>query len=88
MESSDEESDEEDQNERTNVRQEGEATTASATENQASRANEPSVTEKAILPKTVGQKRKVSEETTRRSTRQRKGVDMMGGVIIQRMEYK
>ena len=88
MESSDEESDEEDENERTNKRQEGEATTTTATQNQASGANEPSGTEKAISPKTVGQKRKVSEEATRRSTRQRKGVDKISGVMIHRIEYK
>ena len=57
LESSDEESDE-DESERTNVRREGEAKTTTATENQTSGADEPSGTEKAILPKAVGHKEK------------------------------
>ena len=89
LESSDEESDEKNENEnaRTNVRQEGKATRTTATKNQSSEANKPSGTAKAILRKTVGQKRKISEEVTRRSTRQRKGVDKMGGMMIHRIEY-
>ena len=88
LESRDEKRDEEDESERTNVRRECEATTTTTTENQASGADEPSGTEKAIVPKTVGHKRKMSEEATRRLTRQRKGVDKMDGVMIHRIEYK
>ena len=86
LESSDEESDEENENARTNMRQEGKATRTTATKNQASEANEPSGTEKAILRKTVGQKRKTIEKVTRRSTRQRTRVDKMGGMMIHRNE--
>ena len=35
-----------------------------------------------------GNKRKLSEEATRRLTRQRRGVDKMGGVMIHRIERK
>ena len=88
VESSDEDSDEENESERTNVRQESGATKTTATENQASGADEPLVTKKAIVSKAVGHTRKLSEEATRRSTRQRKGVEKMGGVMIHRIEYK
>ena len=40
--------------------------------------NEPSGTDKERTPKTVGNKRKQGEEATRKSTRQRRGVDKMG----------
>ena len=69
-------------------RREGEAEKNTATENQASGADEPSGTEKLIVPITVGNKGKLSEEATRRSTRQRRGVDQMGGVMIHRIEHK
>ena len=53
----------------------------------ASGENEPSGTDREQTPKTVG-KRKLGEEETRRLTRQRKGVDKMGGVMIHRIEHK
>ena len=54
----------------------------------ASGANEPSGADNAKTPKTVDNKRKLSEEATRRSTRQRRGVDKMGGIMIHRIEHK
>ena len=53
----------------------------------ASGANELSGTDKEQTPKTVGNKMKLGEEATRRSTRQRRGVDKMGGVMIHRIEH-
>ena len=50
--------------------------------------NEPSGTDKERTPKTVGGKRKQDKEATRKSTRQRRGVDKMGGVMIHRIEHK
>ena len=72
-ESSEDESDDEEESDWAVVGREGEAekTTASG-------ADEPSGTDNAKIPKTVGNKRKLSEEATRRSTRQRRGVDKMG----------
>ena len=53
----------------------------------ASGENEPSGTDKEQTSKTVG-KRKLREDATCRSTRQRRGVDKMGGVMIHRIEHK
>ena len=50
--------------------------------------NVPSGTDKEITPKTVGGKRRQGEAATRKSTRQRRGVDKMGGVMIHRIEHK
>ena len=50
--------------------------------------NVPSGTDKEISPKTVGGKRRKGEAATRKSTRQRRGVDKMGGVMIHRIEHK
>ena len=50
--------------------------------------NVPSGTDKEISPKTVGGKRRKSEASTKKSTRQRRGVDKMGGVMIHRIEHK
>ena len=102
LESSDDETDEEDEIERANERDKGD-TTAEAIEsdkqagvtkkplepdNQARGSKKPAVSEAATGPKSVGKRRKVSEEATRRSTRARKGVDKIGGVVIQRIEPK
>ena len=83
VESSEDESDEEEESEWAVVGREGEAEKTAA-----SGANEPSGTDNTKTPKTVGNKRKLSEEATRRSTRQLRGVDKMGGVMIHRIEYK
>ena len=88
VESSEDESDEADESEWADVRREGEAKKTTATENQASGADEPSGTEKPIVPKTVGNKRKLREEATRRSTRQPRGVNKTGGVMIHRIEHE
>ena len=87
MESSDEESEEEDENKQTNERRDGE-TKITAAKNRTTATSEPSCTEQTSVSKTIGQKRKVTKEATRRSTRQRKGVDKMGGVMIYRIECK
>ena len=50
--------------------------------------NVPSGTDKNISPKTVGGKRRKGEAATRKSTRQRRGVDKMGVVMIHRIEHK
>ena len=83
VESSEDESDEEEESEWAVVGREGEAEKTAA-----SGANEPSGKVKGKTPKTVGNKRKLSEEATRRSTRQRRGVDKKGGVMIHRIEHK
>ena len=102
LESSDDETDEEDEFERANERDKCD-TTAEASEpdkqagvtkepsepdNQASGSKKPAMSEAATGLKSVGKRRKLSEEATRRSTRARKGVDKMGGVVIQRIEPK
>ena len=60
---------------------------AASREFQVNEANEPSGMKQAGLSRTVGEKRQNSEEATRRSTRKRKGVDKMSGVMIHRVEY-
>ena len=50
--------------------------------------NVPSGTDKEITPKTVGGKRRQGVAATRKSTRQRRGVDKMGGVMIHQIEHK
>ena len=50
--------------------------------------NESSVTTKEQTPKIVGCKRKQGKEATRKSTRQRKGVDKMGRLMIHQIEHK
>ena len=50
--------------------------------------NEPSARDKERTPKSVGGKRKQGEEATRKSTRQRRGVDKVGGLMIHRIELK
>ena len=50
--------------------------------------NVPSGTDREISPRTVGGKRRKGETATRKSTRQRRGVDKMGGVLIHRIEHK
>ena len=99
LESSDDETDGEDETEREKQRQTtvevtesdkqaGETKNLSEVENQASGSKKPAVSEGEGGPKSVGKRRKVSEEATRRSTRARRGVDEMGGVVIQRIEPK
>ena len=83
VESSKDEGAEEEESEWAVVGREGEAEKTAA-----SGADEPSGTDNAKTPKTVGNKRKLSEEATRRSTRQRRGEDKMGGVMIHRNEQK
>ena len=51
-------------------------------------SGEPSGTEQASSSKTIGQKTENSEEAKRRSTRQRKGVDKIGGEMIHRIDRK
>ena len=83
VESSEDESHEEEESEWAVVgREDGaEKTTASG-------ADETSGTDNAKTPKTVGNKRKLSKEATRRLTRQRRGVDKMGALMIHRIEHK
>ena len=50
--------------------------------------NEPSGTDREQTPKTDGNKRELAEEATRRSTRQQRGVDKMGGVMIHRIDLR
>ena len=83
VEYSEDESDEDEESEWAVVGREGEAEKTAV-----SRANEPSGTDKEQTPKTVGNKRKLSEEATRRSTRKRRGVNKMVGVMIHRIEHK
>ena len=49
---------------------------------------EPSDTVVTRTPKTVEGNRKKGAEGTRKSTRQRRGVDKMGGVMIHRIQHK
>ena len=51
-------------------------------------AIEPSETDKERTPKTVSGNRKQGAAGTRKSTRQRRGVDKMGGVMIHRIQHK
>ena len=102
LESSDDEADEMDEIERANERDKGDTTAEaiesdkqagvtkepSEPENQASGSKKPAVSDAATGPKSVGKRKKVSEEATGRSTRACKGVDKMGGVAIQRIEPK
>ena len=83
VESSEDESDDEEESEWAVVGRESEAEKTAA-----SGANELLGTAKEKTPKIVGNKRKLSEEATRRSTRQRRGVDKMGRVMIHRIEHK
>ena len=83
IESRKDKSDEEEESEWAVVGREGEAEKTAA-----SGADEPSGTDNAKTPKTVGNKSKLSEEATRRLTRQRRGVDKMGGLIIHRIGHK
>ena len=69
MENSDEESEEEDENKQTNKRRDGE-TKITAAKNRTNATSELSRTEQTSVSKIIGQKRKVTTEATRRSTRQ------------------
>ena len=83
VEYSEDESDEDEESEWAVVGRAGEVEKTAA-----SGANDPSGTDKEQTPKTVGNKRKLGEEAMRRSTRQRRGVDKLGGVMIHRIEHK
>ena len=61
--------------------------TDEAAKTAASGENDSSGTDREQTPKTVGKKRKQGEEATRRSARQRRGADKVGGVMIHRIEH-
>ena len=96
LESSDEESDDDnDENERAGERNEREVAASGGTamntaseERRDKETGEPSGTKQASSSKTIGQKTRKLEEATRRSTRQRKEVDEMGGVMIHLFDQK
>ena len=66
----------------------GTAMNKASEERRDKETNELSVTEQAGASRTVGQKNKKSEKATRQSTRQRKGVDKMGGSMIHLVDRK
>ena len=97
IESSDEDSDnDDDENERAGEKSNKRVSAASGvtSKNTASEevrkddTNEPSSTKQAGTSRAVGQGKQKPKEATRRSTRLRRGVTKMGGVMINLVDHK